>query len=176
MRFVFLLMVLVAASCSQPADLGPLVQSMGLAPLKETSAAPPVVLNNLQGEGVDLASLRGKVVVLNFWATWCGPCKAEWPSLVALQASLATENDIVFLSVDLSESQDVVKAYLKDNPANFPVLLDTDGVTGNRWGIQSIPTTVVIDKAGRLVAGKTGSYAWDKPEVLAGLRKLAVLP
>jgi thiol-disulfide isomerase/thioredoxin len=116
------------------------------------------------------------VVVVNFWATWSGPCKTQWPSLVALQSSLAGQTSIVFLSVDLSEPYGVVRAFLSDNPANFPVLLDADGVTGNSWGVQSLPTTVVIDRQGRIMAGKTGVFAWDKPEVLAGLKQLAGLP
>lgn len=176
MRFAVLLLCLLVAACAPQANLTPLITSMGLTPLKETPMAPPLVLNNLAGEKVDVALLRGKVVVINFWATWCGPCKVEWPSLVALQASLAQDKNLVFLSVDLSEPYGVVRAFLSDNPANFPVLLDADGVTGNTWGIQTLPTTVIIDKEGRIVAGKTGIYAWDKPEVLAGLRQLAALP
>jgi len=176
MRTCLILLLVALASCTPKANLEPLLTGMGLTPLKEPSTAPSLNLSSAEGAKIELTALRGQVVVVNFWATWCGPCKQEWPSMVALNKSLAESKDIVVLAVDVGEPLGTVKAFLDENSANFTVLLDTTGGTGNAWGVQGLPTTAVIDKQGRLVAAHTGGADWSRPEIVEGLKKLAALP
>lgn len=108
--------------------------------------APDFTLPTVTGESVQLSALRGKPVVLNFWATWCGPCQREMPALEA--ASQHYAGDVVFLGVDQGEELAVVAKYLDELGITFTVPLDSDMEVGDRYQVRGMPTTFFIDAEG----------------------------
>jgi len=142
-----------------------------LRPVREPFPAPPLALPDLAGRQVDLAALRGQVVLVNFWATWCPPCVEEIPSLDRLQAQLAPRGFTV-LAVDVGEDRATVERFLADKPVRFPVLLDPEGGSFKTWKAYAFPTSVVLDRAHRARYAVYGAFAWDSPEVVEAIGRL----
>lgn len=122
--------------------------------------APEITLNDLNGQTVKLSDYRGKVVILNFWASWCPPCKSEMPELDKASREFAIGTDAVLLTVNLTdgsrETVDKARKYITDNKYSMSVLLDTQGRAANAYSITSIPTTYVIDKQGIIINSIVG--------------------
>jgi len=120
-----------------------------LPPSEISGAAPAFTLTDLSGRPVSLADYRGKVVILDFWATWCPPCKKEIPDFIDLQSQYGPHGvQIVGIALD---EPDKVKAFAQQNGINYPVLLGNEAITVTYGGIEGIPTTFVIDKKGKIV-------------------------
>ncbi len=120
-----------------------------LPPTEATGAAPAFTLTDLEGKPVSLADFRGKVVVLDFWATWCPPCKREIPDFIELQKTYGSQGvQIVGIALD---EPDKVQAFAQQNGMNYPVLMGTDEISAMYGGIDGIPTTFIIDKTGKIV-------------------------
>ena len=132
-------------------------------------AAPPLALQDTNGKRYQLQDYRGKVVVLNFWATWCPPCVDEIPSLGRLQNAFS-KDELLVLSVDIGESRKEVETFLRQVPADFPVLLNPDGSTVKQWKIIAFPTTFVIDKKGNIKLAYFGGMEWDNARVVKQLQ------
>ena len=133
---------------------------------------PDFTLDLLDGKSVKLSDYRGKLVFLNFWATWCPPCRSEMPAMQALYDKLK-DRGFVILAVDLAEEAGVVRDYIRANKLTFPVLLDTSGAVGGTYGAESIPTTYIVDREGRILARGIGAqWKWDSPEMIALFEKL----
>ena len=132
---------------------------------------PPVdfELQDLSGKKVKLSALKGKVVFLNFWATWCGPCRSEMPSMQRLHEKLKAEG-LEILAVDLQEDKGKVQAFAKELGLAFPILLDSDGSVGAAYNARSIPTTYLLDRDGNIFARAVGAREWDTPELINILR------
>jgi thiol-disulfide isomerase/thioredoxin len=130
----------------------------------------------LDGIKQSLASYRGRFVFLSFWATWCGPCKQEIPSLQALYEKLKQKGFVV-VAVDLAEEPSTVRAFVKAHAMTFPVVLDSDGAIGGAYGAQSIPTNFLVDRKGKVLARIVGfdGIEWDSPERIALFEKLLAL-
>ncbi|HSR49781.1 MAG TPA: TlpA disulfide reductase family protein [Acidobacteriota bacterium] len=131
------------------------------------------VLRTLEGEEVKLSDLDAKVLLVNFWATWCGPCRKEMPDLERLQKALADEGlQVVALSDDDPQA---VRDYLKKNPYDFRFVIDKKGDLYNRMGFPGgvLPASMVVDSQGRVALVHVGLYDWDAPEVVESLRALA---
>ena len=112
-------------------------------------AAPAFTLTNLDGKSVSLSDFRGKVVVLDFWATWCPPCRREIPDFIDLQKEYGSQGvQVVGIALD---EPDKVQAFARQNGMNYPVLLGSDEISMRYGGIEGIPTTFVIDKSGKIV-------------------------
>ncbi len=121
------------------------------------SAAPGWQLQDLQGKSVKLSDFKGKVVLLNFWATWCPPCREEIPDLVSLQKQYAAQG-LVVLGVSMDEGGPArVAAFAKKYAINYPVVMGTDEVSDAYGGIQVLPTTFIIDRKGNVVDGLQGA-------------------
>lgn len=120
---------------------------------------PPLVLDDLDGRSVRLADLRGKVVVVNFWATWCEPCRAEMPSLAQLAARHPADQ-LMVLAVNYQEMVPRVRRFMEAVPMPFPVLLDRDGAAAKSWTRRIFPTSVVVDATGQPRHVVTGEYDW----------------
>lgn len=133
--------------------------------------APALVLPTLDQERIDLKQARGKVVLVNFWAVWCPPCRKEMPSMNRLMAKLAGKPFLI-LGVNEGESPEEIQAFLKQVPVDFPILLDSEGSYLKSWKVFAFPTSYVVDKQGRLRLGLFGSIEWDSPEAMAQLEKL----
>jgi peroxiredoxin len=107
-------------------------------------------LKDVSGKKWSLRSMKGKVVLVNFWATWCPPCRKEMPDLQALSDEFGKQGLVVLGLTD--ERSDVVKDFLSHQSYNYPILLDTDRDAAKQFGIEGIPKTFVYDRDGKLVA------------------------
>jgi cytochrome c biogenesis protein CcmG, thiol:disulfide interchange protein DsbE len=153
--------------------LGLSAPSRAAAPVNVGDAAPDFALPDLNGRQMHLADLRGKVVLLNFWGTFCGPCRKEMPALENLHASMKSEGFTV-LAVSIDRSEDTVKAFLAQTPSSFPVLMDREkAVYRGPYATFALPLTYLIDKHGTIVAKYLGSQEWDSAEFKERVRGLA---
>lgn len=118
-------------------------------------------LKDLDGNEVSLSSLKGKKVFLNFWATWCPPCKAEMPEIEKLYQE-TKDSDLVILAVDIGENLNTVKPFINENKYNFKVLLDYDQSVASQYNIASIPTSYFIDADGNIVSTHIGAMTLDQ--------------
>jgi len=134
-------------------------------------ATPPFALRDLKGKEHRLSDYRGKVVVLNFWATWCNPCREEMPSMQRLQDRLAGEPFAV-IAIDYGEDPARIREFLKKVPVRFALLLDRNTSAATAWGVRVLPTTLVIDAQQRIRYSVIGDLEWDSPAVESTLRKL----
>ena len=120
---------------------------------------PPLQLADLDGKAWSLAALKGRPVVLNFWASWCEPCRAEMPSLELL-ATRHQKAGLVILSVNYKESPAAIHKFLDALPFSLPILLDGDGETAGAWTLRVFPTTVLIDRDGQARQSVMGELDW----------------
>ena len=133
-------------------------------PLKEGSAAPSFRSTGLDGRTVDLDSYRGKVVVLNFWATWCPPCVAEMPSLERLHRALGPEG-LAVVTVSTDEDEAALRSFVSQYALTLPVLRDPGGRgPASRYRTTGYPETFVLDRTGRLLQHTVGPDEWDSPQ------------
>jgi cytochrome c-type biogenesis protein len=127
--------------------------------------APEIILNDLNGQTVKLTDYRGKVVILNFWASWCPPCKSEMPDLDEAAREFTKANDAVLLTINLTdgnrETTETAGKYISDHNFSMKVLLDTQSRAANAYNITSIPTTYIIDKQGVIVNSLVGPTTKD---------------
>jgi|WetSurMetagenome_2_1015567.scaffolds.fasta_scaffold340142_2 thiol-disulfide isomerase/thioredoxin len=124
-------------------------------------------LGALKGPSVKLTQFRGLPVIINFWATWCGPCKEEMPLLQKTYADLGGK--LVILGVNVQESPDIVSPFVSQYGITFPILLDQDGMLENRFAVRGYPTSFFIDPKGVLQAQHIGELSGD---LLAGYLKM----
>lgn len=142
-----------------------------LTPVPDTPKAPDFTLEDLDGVARKLSDYRGKVVLLNFWATWCPPCRREMPSMERAWLQVK-EQDIVIVAVDVGEDVDTVYTFLADYPVSFPLLLDEQAEVVRKYPVRGLPTSYVIDPDGRLIYQAVGGREWDDPQILDQLREL----
>lgn len=160
-----------AATSSNQASLSARMTKLGFQAFKSPVAIPDFSLTGLDGRKVSLSSFKGKVVFLNFWATWCPYCINEMPSIGKLWTAMKGR-DFVVMAVDVGETAATVSAFIKKNGMEFPVYLDPQGRVGDLLGVQGIPATFIIGKDGKVLARVVGGLAYDMPEVQAIFREL----
>jgi len=137
------------------------------------SPAPEFQLPDLQGGEVALAALRGRVVFVNFWATWCPPCRDEAPSLQRLYNQLGSDNfEILAVSIDAPGAQGEVAEFGREFGLTFPILLDPNKGAHRAYGVTGVPETYMIDPQGRLVERFIGPRDWDDPRYVRTVRRL----
>ncbi|GMR21564.1 MAG: TlpA disulfide reductase family protein [Gammaproteobacteria bacterium] len=133
---------------------------------------PALMLKDLQGKVRSLSEFRGQVVMLNFWAAWCPPCRIEMPSMWRLQNKLQGEPFQV-VAVDMGEEEKIIRAFLPDEmERDFVVLMDKDGAALKAWKVFAFPTSYIIDKQGRIRYALFGELQWDTPEVIQKIKAL----
>jgi thiol-disulfide isomerase/thioredoxin len=150
--------------------------STALTPVPSEHASPPtLLLKDLNGVQQSLADFSGKVLLVNFWATWCPPCVKELPLMQALRRQLADEPFEV-IAVNVGEGPVDVSNFLKrlDAGLDYPILLDENMVTAKRWKVRALPTTYIIDPKGRARYLAMGERDFGAPDVVAVLRSLAL--
>ncbi len=133
--------------------------------------APDFSLPDAAGRPLVLQKLRPRIVVINFWATWCVPCVAELPALQALAEALR-EEPFVLLPVDVMESVPRVSKFLQGAGLHLAALFDERGSVYRDYGVLGLPTTFVVDSEGRLIARAVGPRAWNAPESISYFRRL----
>ena len=151
------------AACSSPRQTGGAPDSGGTANAagKDLKPAPDFSLPGPDGKLVRLSDFKGKVVLLDFWATWCGPCKIEIPWFVEFQRKYKDQGFTV-LGISMDEGGwSEVRPFVEEMKMNYPVLLGNDEITGPFGGIEVLPTTFIIDKQGRIVAMHRGLTSKD---------------
>ena len=134
-------------------------------------ATPALALRDPAGKPHNLADYRGKVVVVNFWATWCAPCREEMPSLQALREELAGKGFEV-LAVNLMESEEKIAAFRESELIDLPVLMDRDGAAANLWKVPMLPISFVIDRRGAIRYQLVGEATWTGPRVAPLIERL----
>jgi len=117
-------------------------------PLVVDAAAPDFILANLADEPIQLENLRGKVVLINFWATWCGPCRLEMPALQSRYEKFS--NDLAILAVNEQDKPEEIQAFMEELNLTFDVLLDTSGEVHQIYQVRGFPTTYLVDPSGFL--------------------------
>ena len=139
-----------------------LFEAMGMAKLPEKTA-PDFTLPNSDEKQISLRQYRGKVVFLNFWATWCIPCREEMPALEQLHQTFQPQ-DLIVLAIDLKEGAEQVKTFFQKHTLSFPALLDHNGSVFRDYSVTGMPTTYLIGRDGRLLARGVGGRDWTRAE------------
>ena len=152
------------------------MQELGFQLPRRAVQAVSFDLQDLAGATHSLDSYRGAVVFLNFWATWCGPCRVEMPALQALHERLATATDFAMIAVNLQEDAGQVQRFVAEMELSFQILLDSSGEIAATYGARTLPMSYLIDKDGSILARIIGIRSWDEPEFEQLFRTLAGRP
>ncbi|HET9701785.1 MAG TPA: TlpA disulfide reductase family protein [Burkholderiales bacterium] len=162
------LLALLALAGASPAQA-----ESGFTAIAERPQAPDFSLADEDGTTWRLSGLKGKVVLVNFWATWCPPCRRELPSLERLRQTLPAAQTQV-LAINVGESWDTVAGFIAGvAPApGFPVLYDTDSAVLRAWAVRGLPTTYVVDRRGRIALRAVGGREFDQREPANQIRAL----
>jgi len=144
----------------------------GLTLLPGHKPAPALELTDIDGKRHRLSDYKGQVVIVNFWATWCPPCRKEMPSMQRAWEQLRDEG-VVLLAVDVGEDEDTIFAFTANYAVDFPLLMDLESEAINHWPVLGLPSTFIVDKQGALVYRAVGGREWDDPELLKAIRALA---
>jgi thiol-disulfide isomerase/thioredoxin len=161
-----LLLVLVML----PAMSGGL-QAVELKPVKGKVATPALVLNDLQGKKHDLKDYKGQVVLVQFWATYCGPCRKEMPSMNKMQTKMG---DVPFkiLAIDMAETEAEVKQFVSEVKPEFTILMDADGKSIGDWKVFAAPSNFIVDPEGYIRYTLFGGVEWDSEELIEKIKAL----
>ncbi len=134
-------------------------------------ATPALVLKDPAGEEHNLAKFRGKVVLVNFWATWCEPCRAEMPSMQRLRDRFAAQAFAV-LAVNYMESSEKISIYRESQQLDLTLLADRDGAAAKRWKVRILPSSFVVDRQGTVRYQLVGEADWTDPEIVGKIKRL----
>lgn len=145
--------------------------SLKMSRLPAGSLAAPFELTTLDGKVVNSSELAGKVLLVNFWATWCGPCKEEMPSLARLQKQLDPAQ-FTLLTVTTDLQPQGIAHFLSQLGVSLPVLFDDDQEVSRSFMVRGLPTTILIARDGTLAGRAVGPRAWDSPEAVALMRQV----
>ena len=139
------------------------------------TAAPPFALPTASGETVSLAPLRGHVVYVDFWASWCAPCRRSFPWMNALQARYGKDG-LAIVGINVDKRRDDAERFLRDTPASFPIVYDAQGKTPGAYDVKGMPSSYLIDRKGNVVAVEEGFHDERRDDVEARIRALLAQP
>ena len=163
---LFLVLIFAAshglAQETQSAGQGTLQQ---MVPLPDKPPAPDFSLQDTNGATHTLSGYQGKVVIVNFWATWCAPCRKEMPSMQRAWEQMR-EKGVVILAVNWGDNAEAVAKFFEKTPVDFPVLLGGTQEMTQEWSVMGLPTTFVMDPEGRQAFRVVGDIEWDSAEVM----------
>ena len=141
-----------------------------LTPYKGAQPAPDFELVDVDGDNHRLSDYRGKPLIINFWATWCPPCREEMPSMN--RAWSKVKDDVSMLAINVGEDEDTIFIFSADYPIDFPVLLDRSGDVIRNWPVKGLPTTFVLDREGKIRYMAVGAREWDDDALLEIVKSL----
>jgi len=174
-----LLVLLVVLGMAAPAgsadDIDRLLREMKLVAVPG-ERPPAIALSRVDGGKATLAEQQGKVVLVYFWATWCGYCRRELPAGVEKVVRQRRGQPFTVLAVNIEEPRDLVASYVRETGITPPVLLDSSGTVARAYHVTATPTTYLIGRDGRLVARAAGTREWDGPAGRALLDALVAAP
>jgi thiol-disulfide isomerase/thioredoxin len=156
----------VAAADSQQQKLDRLFGNIGILKIPHITRPVEIQLKDVIGNTVRLSDFRGKVVFLNFWATWCAACVVEMPSMEKLHRRLK-DKDFVIVAINLQESDALVKAFFEKLKLSFTALLDSNGEVATGFAVNALPTSFVLDKQGKIVGAAIGPREWNSRASIA---------
>ncbi len=166
-KLIILIAILLFFSLPAFSQERGLYSKIGIQSVKDNTKAPDFSLEGLNVKTVQLSALKGNVIFINFWATWCDPCKDEMPSMDALYQRYR-EKDFVLLAISVEErNPEPARKFIQKHRYRLPVLLDPAGKTLDLFEIHRLPATVIIDKKGRIVGRAIGPRDWNSPEVFS---------
>jgi peroxiredoxin len=168
MRVLIKIIMLVSLNL---ASLSAVADQQTLPSIQEPFPAPGFTLQGEDGKTYRLSDYRGQVVILNFCATWCPPCRYEMPSMERVWQD-TKDKGIVILAVDVGEDADTVFEFTGDYPVTFPLLMDLDGAVISRYEVVGMPTTYIISPDGMVTHRAVGSREWDSPVLLDQLKAM----
>ncbi len=170
--FVLIFVIACDAAPNTKTHLKPYVKpQQSLTSMKDKPDAPAFKLIDMDDEMHKLADYKGKPVIINFWATWCPPCREELPSMNRAWEKVK-DDGIEMLAINVGEDEDTIFAFSGEYPINFTVLLDESGTEINKWPIKGLPTTFVIDPEGKIIYQAVGGREWDNDSLLDKVRAL----
>lgn len=154
------------------ADSGLALQELGFHVFAEPVQLPPFTLKGLEGGSISSGDFAGTITLLNFWATWCPPCRKEMPTIERLQESMKDYNFRI-VAVSVGEKKQTVQSFIDKEGYTFPVYLDERGAVGAALANQGIPTTYILDTSGKVIAGIVGAYEFDNERMIQVIRELS---
>lgn len=153
--------LIVSANSAPPPQLSLQATQAKFLRVREGSPAPDFTLPDLDGKPVALSSLRGKRVLINFWASWCPPCVAETQDLIAAYRELQGKN-VAFVGVGTDDSVANLSQFAKNNAIPYLIVTDEDGKVSGAWGVLGLPMTVILDEQGVVKKVKAGAVTKDE--------------
>lgn len=142
-----------------------LFKKAGLSKVNQGNLAADFALRDVNGNSLSLTGSRGNLTFVNFWATWCGPCRDEMPSMDRLYRELS-ERGLAMLAINKRENGALVANFMRSQGLSFPALLDLDGRVSSAYQVYGLPTTFLIDDGGRIIAKRSGAKEWASREVM----------
>jgi peroxiredoxin len=139
------------------------LQALGLQAPKEAVDAPDFSLPDLSGKQIPLKQLRGKLVFLNFFATWCGPCREEMPGMERLHRA-HQDKGLVVLAVNLQEGAKTIRPFVQSLKLSFPTVMDTEGAVSREYGVRALPVSFLIGRDGKILWRAIGGRDWESPQ------------
>jgi thiol-disulfide isomerase/thioredoxin len=168
-----LLIVLLSASWTGAAegegDMPGRAKLGEFVPSQQPAPAPPVSLTDVSGNAVELSDFKGRLVLVNLWATWCEPCLREMPSLERLQSKLGDRIAVLGVSEDRGGNKTVEPFIAKLGLKSVKIFIDPKSVVGRAFEVRGLPTSLLIDRDGKLLGRVEGAAEWDSPKIMAVL-------
>jgi len=168
---IVLLATTIASAALEAGANDHFATALGIQRPKEQVEAPDVVGTDPDGNTIRLGDFRGKVVFLNFWATWCIPCRLEMPAMERLYREFK-ERDFVILAVNVQEGPEAVRAFIRELKLTFPVVLDPKGRPAMAYVVRGLPATYLIDRNQGIVGRVVGAREWDSKDGREYIRTL----
>lgn len=153
-------------------SMSAMLQAANLKPVEGNVAAPALVLKDLQGKTHDLKDYKGQVVLVQYWATYCGPCRQEMPSMNKMMTKMG---DVPFkiLAVDMGETEAEVKQFVSEVKPDFTILMDEDGKSIGDWKVFAAPSNFIVGPEGNIRYTLFGGVEWDSDELIEKLKSVA---
>jgi peroxiredoxin len=165
MKILLMFLILVISFNARATD------HFGLQSITPAIQAPNFTLKDIDGKTIQLSDFRGKIVIVNFWATWCPPCREEIPSMNEAMKKLNNKK-FVMLGINMAEEADTVLEFSNNTAIDFTVLLDTTGEASAKWPMKGLPTTFIVNPQGKIIYRAIGSRDWSSDSLLKELQKL----